>query len=148
MSVMFPNYKFDPSFVTSPADRYGNKRRTMSMAQPGPRCGACSVSALCGNADYDEYRTWLDKRRLLHVHCPLCDRHGVFSVRTGIELFPAPETCPIVSLGKPTTKICLACYKGQQIQHGGTIEPEFEQENEDGATLGKRRWFGTRDSGD
>jgi len=116
------------------------------LQQPGARCGSCSVAALCGNAGHREFERWFRENLLLHVHCPVCDRHGAFSVRTGREVFPAPDSCPVVLLRyrRQTiyTKMCIPCFRGQQIQHGGIVEPEFEEEDDGQKEMGERRRVG------
>lgn len=115
--------------------------------QPSSRCGQCSVSALCGNAGHREFEVWLRERVLLHVHCPVCGRHGAFSVHTGKEVFPAPDSCPVVLLRERRqqtyTKICKPCYVGQQVQYGGMVEPEFEEKDDGEEEMGERRRIGT-----
>jgi hypothetical protein len=114
----------DETTAWNSKDRAERNKRIW-LQQPGAVCGRCSVSMLCGNASHYDFEVWLSKKRLMHVHCPACDRHGVFSVRTGKEVFPAPKDCPVVLMEKARVKICVPCYRGQQIQHGGVIEPEF-----------------------
>lgn len=104
---------------------FSDLERRVRLQQPGPICGACSVAALCGNSGSVEFHEWIRHRRLLHVKCPVCERHGSLSVRTGAEVFPVPEDCPVALIGKEHVKICIPCYRGQQIKDGGAVEPEF-----------------------
>jgi hypothetical protein len=112
-----------PIFVGTPS--------RVEAHQPGPLCGRCSVAALCGVTGHFQFEVWIRNGRLVHTKCPICERHGAVSTRTAEEVFPAPDYCPVVLLGKEFTKTCIPCYRGHQVQFGGTVEPEFEPEFEE-----------------
>jgi len=101
-----------------------------------PLCKRCSVSALCGISSAAVIFAWLQNKRLFHLMCPVCKRHGVFCTRTGTIVFPAPENCPIILMGPAVVKLCLMCYRGWRVHCEASLEPNF-REKKDGKEVGQ-----------